>query len=239
MIVHQTTQKASRDNLDPFLCILAEQNNSKGKRDFTVSVVGENPRLRNRLAVLVEGAGYPVQCFTSTADFLTQRETNVPGCVVVDLQAPQMDGLKLQAALASEELPLPVIFFSEINDVLASVQAMKAGAFDVLPEPVDGQSLLSAISLAAAHYAKMRHGYEVRIAIRRKFATLSRREIEVLRRVIAGRLNKEIAFELGIVEKTIKVHRGRAAKKLGTRSVVEFVRLAAIADVTPYSADNS
>lgn len=238
MIIHQTTQKASRDKINPFPCILAEQNNSKGKREFTVSIVGNDPRLRNRLAVLVENAGYAVQSFSSAADFRSQRETYIPGCVIVDLQARHMDGPKLQAALASEELPPPVIFFSGINDVLASVQAMKAGAFDVLPKPVDGQSLLSAISLAAEHYAQMRQGHEVRIAVRRKFATLSRREIEVLRRVIAGRLNKEIAFELGTVEKTIKVHRGRAAKKLGARSVVEFVRLAAMADVTPYFADN-
>ena len=236
MIVYQTTQKASGDNINPFLCILAEQN-SKEKRDFTVSVVGD-PRLRNRLAALVEGAGYPVQCFPSAADFLSEREPNAPGCAIVDLQAPHMDGLNLQAALASEELPLPIIFFAGINDVLASVQVMKAGAFDVLAKPVDRQSLLSAISLAAEHYAQMRQGYEARNTIRRKFATLSRREIEVLRHVIAGRLNKEIAFELGTVEKTIKVHRGRAAKKLGTRSVVEFVRLAAMADVTPYSADS-
>jgi FixJ family two-component response regulator len=239
MIVCRTTEETSRDSVNPFLYIFPGQNKSKGKRDFTVSIVGDDPRLLTGLARLVEGAGYPVQGFSSAADFLGQHETNIPGCVIIDLQSPDLDGLELQATLAREELQLPVIFISGINDILASVRVMKAGALDVLPKPVDGRSLLSAIALAAERYAQLRREYEKRIAIRRKFAALSARESEVLRHVIAGRLNKQIAFELHVVEKTIKVHRGRVAKKLGTRSVVDLVRLASTAGVTPYFSDNS
>jgi FixJ family two-component response regulator len=238
MIACRTTEKTPPDDVNPFLYIFAGKNKSKGKRDFTVSMVGDDPCLLTGLARLVERAGYLVQGFPSAADFLGQRETNSPGCVIIDLQSPDVDGFKLQAALVREELQLPVIFISGINDVLASVRVMKAGAFDVLPKPVDGRSLLSSISLAAERYAQLRREYEERIAIRRKFATLTWREIEVLRHVIAGRLNKQIAFELGVVEKTIKVHRSRVARKLGTRSVVDLVRLASTAGVTPYSSDN-
>ena len=173
MITCRTTEETPRDNVNPFLYIFAGQNKSQGKGDFTVSVVGDDPRLLTGLARLVEEAGYPVQGFSSAADFLGQHETNIPGCVIIDLQSPDLDGFKLQAALAREELRLPVIFISGINDVLASVRVMKAGAFDVLPKPVDGQSLLSSISLAAERYAQLRREYEKRIAIRRKFATLT------------------------------------------------------------------
>jgi FixJ family two-component response regulator len=237
MIVCRTTEETPRDDVNPFLCIFAGQNKSEGKRDFTVSVVGDD--LLAGLARLVEGAGYLVQRFSSAPEFLGQHETNTPGCVIIDLQSPDLDYLKLQATLAREEPQRPVIFISEINDVLASVGVMKAGALDVLPKPVDGQSLLSAISLAAERYAQLRREYEKRIAIRRKFAALTCRETEVLRHVIAGRLNKQIAFELRVVEKTIKVHRGHVAKKLGTRSVVDLVRLASTAGVMPYPSDNS
>lgn len=233
----ESFQETPRDTVNPFLGIFSGQNKSQGKEDFTVSIVGDDPHLLAGLARLVEGAGYAVQGFSSAADFLGQHETTNPGCVVIDLQSPDLDGL--QATLAREEPPLPVIFISEINDVLASVRVMKAGALDVLPKPVDGQSLLSSILLAAERYAQSRREYEKRLAIRRKFAALTWRETQVLRHVIAGRLNKQIAFELHVVEKTIKVHRGHVAKKLGTRSIVELVRLASMAGVTPYFADNS
>ena len=239
MIVCRTTEETRRDNVDSFLYIFAGQNKSEGKRDFTVSIIGDDHHLLTGLARLVERAGYPMQGFTSAADFLRQHETNTPGCVIIDLQSPDLDCRKLQGTLAREELPLPVIFIAEINDVLASVRVMKAGAFDVLPKPVDGQLLLSAISLAAERDAQLRREHEKRIAIRRKFAALTCRETEVLRHVIAGRLNKQIAFELRVVEKTIKVHRAHVAKKLGTRSIVELVRLASTAGVTPYTSGNS
>lgn len=232
----RATQISPRDAVNPFPCIVADQSKSREKGDFTVAVVSPDPGLQNGLARLVEAAGHPVQCFSSPADFLSQGETAAfSGCVIVDMQLPDLAGLKLQAALARHDLQVPVIFVSAMNDVLTSVQAMKAGAFDVLPKPVDRRAMLSSISLAAAHYAQLRQEHEQRTAIRRKFATLTARENEVLRRVIAGWLNKQIAYELGTVEKTVKVYRGRAAKKLGTRSVVEFVRLAAIAGVTPCS----
>lgn len=231
--------KTPRDSEFPFLRNFADQKNSDGKKDFAVYFVGRDLRLLVELAALVEKARYPVQGFTSAADFLARHETNIPGCVIIDLQTSDPGGLKLQATLAREDLPLPVIFVSSVDAVLPSIQAMKAGAFDVLPKPVDGQSLLSSISLAAERYAHVRRDYENRAAIRHKFATLTPREAEVLRHVIAGQLNKQIAFELGTVEKTIKVHRGRAAKKLGAHSVVEFVRLASMAGVAPYSADSA
>lgn len=236
MIVYRATQQTSRNDLNPYPCIVAGQSKSEERIDFTVSVVSADPDLLNGLTRLIEAAGNPVQCFSSPSDFLNQIETAFSGCVIVDNQLPDLAGLKLQAALARQELPVPVIFVSAMDDILSSVQAMKAGAFDVLPKPVDRHAMLSSISLAAAHYARLRQEHEQRTAIRRKFATLTARETEVLRRVIAGRLNKEIAFELGVVEKTIKVHRGRASQKLGTRSVVAFVRLVSMAGVTPCSS---
>ncbi|HET9716368.1 MAG TPA: LuxR C-terminal-related transcriptional regulator [Pseudolabrys sp.] len=230
MIVCRASQKIT----SAFLPL--DQSNSEEKADFIVSVVGNDPRLR-MLARLVEGSGYPVQGYSSAADFIGQRGPNTSGCVVVDLQSPNV--FTLQDTLAREEPPPPIIFISEANDFVASVQAMKAGAFDVLTKPADRKSLLCSISLALKRYAKARHEHQKRSTIRRKFATLTKREIEVLRHVIAGKLNKEIAFALGTVEKTIKVHRSRAARKLGAHSVVELLRLASMAGVTPYVTDNN
>ena len=237
MIACRATQISPRNNVNPFPCLAGDQNKSKEQGEFTIALVSADPGLLNGLTRLVEAAEHPVQSFSSPADFLSEVETTAfSGSVIVDMQLPDLAGLKLQVALARQELQVPVIFVSAMNDVLTSVQAMKAGAFDVLPKPVDRHAMLSSISLAAARYAQLRQEHEQRTAIRRKFATLTARETEVFRRVIAGWLNKQIAFELGTVEKTVKVYRGRAAKKLGTRSVVEFVRLAAMAGVTPCSS---
>ena len=232
----ESFQETPRDTVNPFLGIFSGQNKSQRKEDFTVSVVGDDPHLLAGQAGALKGRD--TRCKASLRQRISWGSTKRPiRAVVIDLQSPDLDGL--QATLAREEPPLPVIFISEINDVLASVRVMKAGALDVLPKPVDGQSLLSSILLAAERYAQSRREYEKRLAIRRKFAALTWRETQVLRHVIAGRLNKQIAFDLHVVEKTIKVHRGHVAKKLGTRSIVELVRLASMAGVTPYFADNS
>jgi FixJ family two-component response regulator len=146
---------------------------------------------------------------------------------------PELDGLELLAALRERELDRPVIFITGVGDIPTSVKAMKAGAVDFITKPVNDQELLAAIARAAEADAQARKSHDELKIIDSRFETLTRRELEVLRHVIAGKLNKQIAYELGTVLNTIKVHRGRMMKKLGVKSVAELVRVAQQAGVRP------
>jgi FixJ family two-component response regulator len=199
---------------------------------FTVFIVDDDAGVLKALSRLLRAHGYDVRSFTSPQEFLDRHDSAVPGCAVIDVAMPGLDGLELQQAMTAAGVQRPIIFITGKGDIPTSVRAMKAGAIDFLPKPVRGEELLRAIDSAREEDTKNR-GIQAELAsIQAKIATLTPREREVLTHVIAGRL--QIAGALGTVEKTIKVHRGRMMEKLGVRSVADLVRLAEKAGISPH-----
>jgi FixJ family two-component response regulator len=199
-----------------------------------VYLVDDDQPVLKALSRLLSTKGYDVRCFSSPRAFLEQHDTAAVGCAIVDLAMPELDGLQVQSALADAAVLRPVIFLTGRGDVPSSVRAMKAGAVDFLTKPVDAKDLLPAVALAVEKDEQARRARGEIGVIRAKFARLTPREHEVLTYVVAGRLNKQIANDLGTVEKTIKVHRSRMMEKLGVRTVADLVRLADKAGVAPH-----
>lgn len=199
----------------------------------TVFVVDDDPNVLRALSRLLSARGYDVRGFDSPNAFLDQHDASVPGCAVLDVAMPELDGLQLQSALSHGAVARPVIFLTGRGDIPTSVKAMKAGAVDFLRKPVDAKELLPAIDAAIEQDERARRLSDELTSIWGRLAHLTPREHEVLTYVIAGRLNKQIAHHLGTVEKTIKVHRGRMMEKLGVRTVADLVRLADKAGITP------
>jgi FixJ family two-component response regulator len=186
----------------------------------TIFVIDDDASVLRGLARLLRSAGYLVEVATSASQFLESPPVDLPGCILTDLRMPEMNGLELQEALAAHKVNLPVIFFSGDSDVPATVRALKGGALDFLTKPVEERALLSAVETALKRNAEERK-------VQALFATLTPRECEVCMAVARGMLNKQIAFELGAAEKTIKVHRARVMEKLGVDTVADLVRLVA------------
>jgi len=195
-------------------------------RMFTVFLVDDDAGVLKALTRLLRVKGYDARPYASPRDFLTHHDPTVPGCAVLDVAMPGLDGLGLQEALIAEGAPRPIIFLTGKGDIPMSVRAMKAGAIDFLTKPVSDHSLLNAIARAEEQDGKSRQAQAELNAIQARITTLTPREREVLTHVVAGRLNKQIAGDLGTVEKTIKVHRGRMMEKLGVRTVADLVRIA-------------
>jgi FixJ family two-component response regulator len=191
----------------------------------TVFIVDDDPRVRKALTRLLRTVGLETLAFPSAEAFLEQHDPAMPGCVVLDLAMPGLNGLEAQQALTDGGCGRPIIFLTGQSDIATSVRAMKAGAVDFLTKPVNGTDLLVAVRNALKIDHAARQAEAVLREIRRRLATLSSREREVLARVVAGRLNKQIAAELGTVEKTIKVHRSHVMEKMGAGSLAELVRL--------------
>lgn len=196
------------------------------EKNFTVFLVDDDVGVLNALARLLRAKGYDAQSFTSPHEFLTKRDATVPGCAILDVTMPGLDGLDLQQALSSEASLHPVIFLTGTGDIPTSVRAMRAGALDFLTKPVNADDLFRAISHAEAQNSTAREVRAELASIQAKMATLTKRESEVLIHVVAGRLNKQIANDIGTVEKTVKVHRGRMMQKLGVHTVADLVRMA-------------
>jgi FixJ family two-component response regulator len=192
---------------------------------FTAFLVDDDAGVLKALSRLLRAAGYETRTYSSPSEFLAEHDPSIPGCAVLDLTMPGLDGLELQEKLAEQASERPIIFLTGKADVPRSVQAMKAGAVDFLLKPVEREVLLAAVARANEQDAKLRRERADRQAVERKLASLTPREREVLEQVAAGKLNKQIAAALGTVEKTVKVHRGRMMEKLGVRSVAELVRL--------------
>jgi FixJ family two-component response regulator len=191
----------------------------------TVFVVDDDLSVLRALTRLLRAEGLGVRCFASPRTFLAEHDAAIPGCAVLDIAMPGLDGLNLQQALAGSETPRPIVFLSGRGDIPTSVKAMKAGAVDFLTKPVNSKDLLAAVGKANEIDCRMRREQAELQGILQKVATLTPREREVLQHVVAGRLNKQIAADLGTVEKTIKVHRSHVMDKMGTRSIVELVRM--------------
>jgi len=198
---------------------------------FTTFLVDDDPGVLKALSRLIRTAGYESRGYLSPRDFLRDHDPSVPGCAILDLTMPDIDGLELQQKLSEDSIERPIIFLTGNADVPASVRAMKAGAVDFLTKPVKREDLLTAIARAEERDAQVRQNRSELQTIEYKLGKLTPREREVLAHVIDGKLNKQIAAALGTVEKTVKVHRGRMMAKLGIRSVAELVRLAGRAGI--------
>ena len=193
--------------------------------DPTVFVIDDDPRMRRAVNRLLGSYGYSAHVFASASEFLAQELPSGPACLILDLKMPEISGLDVQRVLAQSENDLPIIFISGQADVISSVRAMKAGAIDFLTKPFDDKDLISAVQLALARSQKMR---EDRIALQRDleaFKKLTPREKEVCVGIARGLLNKQVGYELGTTEKTVKAQRARVMQKLGAESLADVVRL--------------
>ncbi len=202
----------------------------------TVFIIDDDPSARRGLSRLVRVAGMHVETYASAQEFIERPHYDGSGCILLDVQMPGMDGLELQEQLVKAEYSLPIIFVSAYADVPDAAAAMKKGAVDFLTKPVDRDHLLKAIAESLEKDRENRKTLDNLARVRKKLAALSQREYEVMTYVIAGLLNKQIAYELGITEDTVKVHRGRLMKKMNAESVAELVRLTEIAGVKPAEA---
>ena len=196
-----------------------------------VFVVDDQFSVRKAIERLLRSAGLAVATYASAEAFLAAFDPDQPGCVVLDLSMPGLSGLDVQDALATRGEALPIVFLTGHAEVPDGVQAMKRGAVDFLTKPVDDKTLLDTVRIALERDSLERRRRLLVADIRNRLSTLTPRESEVFHHVISGKLNKQTAFDLGTVEKTIKVHRARIMEKLQVRSVAELVRLAAQAEV--------
>jgi RNA polymerase sigma factor (sigma-70 family) len=190
----------------------------------TVFVVDDDAAVRKGLVRLLKSAGYRVQAYSSADEFLAGWLPNpAPGCLLLDLMLPGTDGLQLQQRLQSARQEIPIIFITGHGDIPASVSAMKAGAVDFLTKPFEDTALLQAVDEAILRDMRERAKRAERQAVLSRFAALTPRESEVMALVVRGLPNKRIAQELGVSEKTVKIHRGRVMEKMQAQSVAELV----------------
>jgi FixJ family two-component response regulator len=199
----------------------------------TVFLVDDDPGVTTALGRLLRAAGFEVRRFSSGEEFLRAHDGSVPGCAVLDVAMPDLNGIELQRRLVEVGCERPIIFLTGQGTIPMSVEAMKAGAVDFLTKPVTRERLLETIRLAIEKDRTDRLGRAERIKVEERLASLSRRESEILPLIIGGLLNKQIAAELGTAEKTVKVHRARIMGKMEVRSVAELVRAAMLAGLAP------
>jgi len=196
-----------------------------------VYVVDDDPSVLKATSRLLRATGFEVRAFPSAVAYLEQFDADAAGCLVLDLNMPAVNGLQLQQALAQRGGAPAIIFLSGQADVPKSVEAMKGGAVEFLTKPVDASALVGAVRAALETDRRQRDARAGRMAVAKRLATLTPREEQVLRGVVAGKLNKQIAGELGTAEKTVKVHRGRVMVKMQVDSVAALVQAAARVDI--------
>ena len=192
-----------------------------------IHVVDDDESVRSALKRLLVTAGYGVRTYPSAGEFLLDPPPDTPGCLLLDLRMPGPSGLDLQDSLARHGVRLPVIFFSGHGDLATGIRAMKAGAVDFLTKPVESKVLLEAIESALRTDAARRTNHGAGADLQARYAQLTAREREVLRLVVAGQLNKQIAGALGIAERTVKAQRAQVMAKLGAATAAELGRIAA------------
>jgi FixJ family two-component response regulator len=202
----------------------------------TIHIVDDDASFLAATSRLLRASGFAVKTFSSAIDFLAQCDADAPGCVLADLQMPGMNGLDLQSALAQTSNPLPILFLTGHGDIPSSVRAMRGGAEDFLEKRAPKAELLDAVKRALARDARERQARTRQRELLARFDTLSKRELEVLVHVVRGRLNKQIAGDLGIHERTVKLHRTSITTKLRVQSVAELTRLTDEAGIFTASA---
>jgi len=191
-----------------------------------IHVVDDDPSMRTALLRLLDAAGFETRGYSSTGEFLLQPLPDGPGCLLLDLRMPGPSGLELQEALLHKKIMLPIVFLTGHGSVDSSVRAMKAGAVDFLTKPVKRDVLLDAVGRALARNATQRTAREETDQLQVRFASLTERQREVFDRIVAGKLNKQIAAELGIAERTVKREREQVMAKLEANSAADLGRLA-------------
>jgi FixJ family two-component response regulator len=204
---------------------MQQQNNVVGAPPSIV-VIDDDASVRRALENLFRSVGFDVELFASPQEFLHSERADRPGCIVLDVRFPGRSGLDMQRDLAAADAQLPIIFITGYGDIPMSVRAMKAGAIEFLTKPFRDQDLLDAVG-AALEKDRTRRAGELRLAeLRGRFTTLTARERQVMAMVVTGRLNKQIAGELGVSEMTVKMHRRQVMRKMQAAGVAQLVRLA-------------
>ena len=193
---------------------------------FKVYLVDDDPAVLKGLGRLLRAGRYDAVTFNSAQEFMQAYQRDAPGCLVLDISMPGLTGLELQRWLTQKDCLIPVIFLTGRGDIPTSVRAMKEGAVDFLTKPVNDADLLQAVEEASRRERQLRAARAEAGALQARLAHLTPREREVLEHVVSGKLNKQIAAELGTVEKTIKVHRARVMEKMGVESLAALARLA-------------
>jgi FixJ family two-component response regulator len=196
-----------------------------------VYVVDDDISVREALQALIRQAGWQVEPFASARDFLDHPRDAVPSCLVLDVSLPGLSGLELQSRITGIGVELPIIFITGYGDVPTTVQAMKAGAVDFLTKPFSDDALLAAIKGALARSEAKLASEEARRSMTGRYASLSRREQEVMALVVSGLMNKQVGGELGISEITVKAHRGQVMRKMKAKSLAHLVKMAASLDL--------
>jgi FixJ family two-component response regulator len=200
----------------------------------TIFVVDDDPSIRKSLSLLFKSAGYAVKTYASAKEFLAaERDCRGPTCLVLDVQMPGVSGLDLQEELTSWDYSMPIIFITAHGDIPMGVNAMKKGAVEFLTKPVEDSDLLNAVHEALQHDTQTRAVLDEQKRIRQRLDSLTPREYEILTYLITGMLNKQIAYDLNIAERTVKAHRRQVMEKMGVDSVAELVRLAEKVSVKP------
>jgi len=205
----------------------------KSQRKPIVFVVDDDVSVRESLELLIKFAGWQPETFSSGADFLARPRTITPSCLVLDVSLPDLNGLELQKLIASERTDMPIIFITGHGDVPMTVQAMKAGAVEFLTKPFDDEVLLSAIRHAIKRSAAALDEQAEITALRSDYESLTPRERDVMRWVVAGMLNKQIGMKLGISEITVKAHRGKMMQKMKAESLADLVKTAVRLGLAP------
>jgi FixJ family two-component response regulator len=191
-----------------------------------VHIIDDDESLRSALASLFRSVGLEGRTYDSTGAFLAAPRPEAPGCIVLDVRLPGMSGIDFQAQLTDLGVRLPVVLMTGYGDIPMSVRAMKAGAIDFLSKPFRDQDMLDAVAAAIERDRARRAADSKQAGLRDRFATLSPREQQVMILVTAGKLNKQVAGELGLSEITVKIHRGAAMRKMGARTLADLVRMA-------------
>ena len=199
----------------------------------TVFVIDDDDSVRKSLSRLLRSEGMESECFKSAASYLARDRHDGTACILLDINMPGMSGIELQARLAEQGHDVPIVFLTGHGNVSRSVTAMKRGALDFLIKPVDEADLLRAVRHALDHHRHVREVSKKRDAVLARIDSLTPREGEVMQQLITGALNKQIADELGIALKTVKVHRANVMQKMGVRSVAELLHLCYLAGIEP------
>jgi FixJ family two-component response regulator len=204
--------------------------------DPIVFVVDDDSSMREALTDLITSVGLLVEAFKSAREFLEHMRHDTPACLVLDVRLPGLSGLDLQRELARTEAPIPIIFITGHGDIPMSVRAMKEGAVEFLAKPFRDQDLLDAIQHALEIDRAARQERSLVADMRRRYESLTNREREVMRLVVSGLLNKQIAGELGSSEVTVKMHRGQVMRKMKAQSIVDLLRMAEKIGITSEAA---
>ena len=199
----------------------------------TIFIIDDDSSMRRALSYLLQSAGYKVETYSSAEKFLQRDPYDGVGCMLLDVRMPGLSGMDLQEKLMRPDYMMPIIFLTGHGELSMGVHAMKKGAVDFLTKPCDDEQLLAAVNRAIEKDMQARGSYKEKQEIRRRIELLTPRENEILRYVITGLLNKQIAATLGIAEPTVKIHRGRIMEKLRAESVADLVRMAGKAGIEP------